>query len=135
MKSRQSIYKKKLKSGYSCYDCDFCLKSCNKIQEYKEIGNPVIVWSCNFCLTRFVVEKDSNTLLEKRIYYNLNNKRYCAKYTYDDILNLDSSSKFELLQILSAVNLSLYKTIIKLDFYPLLNPSSFDKLQTMISFS
>ena len=112
------------------YKCFYCSNACNSVHKYTELNISVVVWNCNNCDAKFLVEELSNTLLDQKMYVNYKNKKYCAHFTYDDLV---CTHKFELTEVINTMST---EPILTLDYHPDFNPQNIkQKISTLITFS
>lgn len=124
---------KKSKIGLHSYKCEFCSINCKKINEYQACS--ISVWFCEACSVRSIVDNANLFLLDRRFYIKFKNKKYCAKFTYDDLCLLDRPKKFELLEVLNQESVFLSEPIIALDYHPDITPSSLkERLHLLLAF-
>jgi hypothetical protein len=130
----QKILKKNFNTGSYSYECIFCKNECHKLNEYKEISTVVVSVKCEKCNARFVVEPNSNYLLECKIFCKINGVSYCAQFTYDDVSKSIFGSKFKLYKFMLNSKI-IEQTVLKLGYYPDITPTNIsNRIPTLITF-
>lgn len=111
--------------------CKFCYQDTEKINQYYELTTPVIAWRCESCQARFL-STDFYQILEVKLYCQINNKRFCAKFTYDELASSHTVSKFELSEMWNSFDTPC---ALSLDYYPDVTPYNIKyKIPTLIIF-
>jgi hypothetical protein len=109
-------------------NCKYCNNPADNINQYKELNITVDVYKCELCQNRFIVADD--TTLEVRLYCQVDKKRFCARFTYDD-----TYSKFEVFEMWNLDNFNK-PPVISLNYFPDINPSNIkDKIKLLIPFA
>lgn len=110
--------------------CKFCNQDTEKINQYYEVNILLFAWRCEPCQTRFLSTNDYQ-IVEIKIYCQINNTRYCAKFTYDELASSNTVNKFELLQMWNLDDIP----ILSLNNFPNISPSNIkEKICTLLLF-